>query len=462
MLEQTKLRVLLFAAIVCGAFAAPAGAVRTEVAHMPASAPEIAGDSAVFFSFTPGKARLVRAQPGATPATLREYPLLGGQDDDECCRTDLSYAFSASSTRVAVSRFYQAFAKGFLAQSDFEIHTGPLGGELSQLFKCQFAHPYDVDGDRIAYAGDDCTEGTGNKVSDAAPRIVVRDLAAAGAPVVASFPVSQKAGRIYLAGDHVAYSSGEGTNRAISVRQLGAAADAYSVPTLESLWSVQADGKLAVSNASGSSACRIEWHSKAEPAAHRLDVCPLSRVVMAGDRIAFQGRGSTSDSLDVVGLDGARRSVVFAEPRAAFNGFDWDGARLAYGVSGCVSADDRVYFEDLTSEPPLVEGGACPVKISPKTVRASKSGLVRIKVAPEEESAAGTVVLYVGKKQASTRVIPFEIRSGAKSIPIRLNGVALNKLRDGVSVLLSARAAVTQRSGENKTYKRAIRVLPPK
>ena len=457
-----RLRVLLCAALVCGVAAAPAGAVRTEVAHMPASSPEIAGDSAVFFSFTQGKARLVRAQPGTTAVTLREFPLLSGADDDECCHTELSHAFSASATRVAVSRFYQAFAKGFLAQSDYEVHAGPLGGELSQLFKCQFDHPYDVDGDRIAYSGDDCTEGTGNKASGSARRIVVRDLAAAGAPTVASIPITLIPSRVDLAGDHVAYRAAQGTGAAIFVRELGADADAYTVPTASSFWSLQPDGKLAVSHFSGEAGgCRIEWHSKAEPVAHRLEVCPLSRVVMAGDRIAFQRREATSDSLDVVGLDGSGRSVVFSEPRASFNGFDWDGARLAYGISGCLSRDDRVYFEDLTSEPPLVEGGECAVTITPKTVRASKSGLVRITVTPTD-GAFGTTVLYFGKKQASTRLIPFAVISGPQSMLQRLNGVALKQLKDKGSVVLTARVAVVQRSGESKTYKRAIRVLRAK
>lgn len=455
-----RLRVAIGAALACGALAAPAEAVRTETAHMPASAPELAGDGAVFFSFTPGNLRVVHARPGAPPATVREFQLFGGVDDDECCSSSVRHAFSASATRVAVSEFREAFAKGFLAQSDYYLFAGPLGGELSRLFLCQFDHPYDVDGDRIAYLGDDCTERTGSGGGNS-PRIVVRDLASDGAPTLATFPVTIPAGKVDLAGDHVAWSVNQGTGAGVYVRGFGGASGGYEVPGETGQWSLQADGKLAAAYPERLGGCRIDWHSKADPAAHRLDVCPLSRVVMAGDRIAFQRRDATSDSLDVVGLDGARRSVVFSEPANAFSGFDWDGTRLAYAVNGCLNADDRVYFEDLTSEPPLVEGGECPVTLGPKTVRATKSGLVRVNVAPAD-GAAGTLVLYRGKNQASTRPVPFEIAPGSKPVANRLNGAALKPMRERGSVVLQARAVVTQRSGSSRTYKRAIRVLPPK
>jgi hypothetical protein len=289
---------------------------------------------------------------------------------------------------------------------------------------------------------------------------VVRDLAADGA-VVDAFPVSQRPGRVDLASDHVAYSTAQGADRGVFVREVGAASAAYHVPGALSHWSLQPDGKLAIGYPPQLGDCRIDWHSKADPAAHRLDVCPLSRVVLAGDRIAFQRREGASDSIDLVGLDGTRRSVVFSQPVGAFTGFDWDGTRLAYGVQGCLRADDRVYVEDLTSEPPVVEGGECAVTMTPKAVRASKSGLVRVKVTPTE-GAEGTLVLYHRKQQASTRMVPFTVAAGTKSVPNRLHEGTMKKLRARGSLLLQARAVVAQRSGSGRTYKRGIRVLPPK
>jgi hypothetical protein len=447
-------------ACVAAAAAAPAAAVRTEVAQMPASTPDLAGDSVVFFSFTPGKLRLVRAQPGAAPAVLREYDVFDAPDDDECCTDHLSHGLSASESHVAASRFFEAYAKGMLAQSDYMLHAGPLGGELRMLFSCQFDHPFDVDGSRIAYVGDHCTERSGS-FSDPA-RVVVRDLAAEGAPVVAAFEVAQRPVRVDLAGDHVAYSTAQGAGRGVFVRELGATSDAYAVPGAFANWSLQPDGKVAIGHPAPAGDCRIEWHSKTEPAAHRIDVCALSRVVLAGDRIAFQRREGAIDSLDVVTLDGERRSVVFTEPGGGFQGYDWDGTRLAYGVQGCLRADDRVYVEDLTSDPPLVEGGECAVTMTPKTVRASRSGLVRLKVTPED-GADGTLVLYRGKRQASTREVPFEVAAGVtRSVPNRIHRGMIDALRRRGSLVLQARAAVIQRSGSARTYKRAIRVLPPK
>jgi hypothetical protein len=457
-----RLRVALAAAACALAIAAaPAAAVRTEMAHMPASTPEVAGDSVVFFSFAAGTLRLVRAQPGAEPAVLREFDAVDPPDEDECCTDHLSHAFSASPSHVAVSRFFEAYAKGSLAQSDYSLRAGPLGGELRQLFLCQFDHPFDVDGTRIAYVGDHCTERSGS-FSDP-PRLVVRDLAGEGTPVLASFPLSpQAAVKVDLAGDHVAYSTSQGANRGVFVRELGAASDAYRVPTPSSQWSLQPDGRVAIAYPAALGGCRIDWHSKAEPTAHRLDVCPLSRVVLAGDRIAFQHREGTTDSIDVVTLDGSRRSVVLTEPGGGFHGFDWDGTRLAYTVQGCRRADDRVYVGDLATDPPLVEGGECAVAIAPKTVRASRSGLVRLRLTPED-GADGTLVLYRGNQQATTRLVPFEVAPGAtRSVPNRVHRGTFAALRKRGSLVLQARASVIQRSGSARTYRRAIRVLAPK
>jgi hypothetical protein len=454
-----RLRVAVVAALACGIGAAPAAAVRTEAAHMPASTPALAGDSVLFYSFTPGKLRLIRARPGAAPATLREFDVFGGGQDHECCTESLSHGFSASGTHVAVSRFYEAYAKGSLAQSDFFLHAGPLGGELRHVFLCQFDHPYDVDGTRIAYVGDHCTERSGS--SSDPLRIVVRDLASEGAPVVSSFPVAQRPVRVELAGGHLAYSTAQGADRGVFVREVGAESDSYTVPGATSQWSLQPDGKVAVAYPEALGGCRVDWHSKAEPSAHRLDVCPLSRVVLAADRIALQRREGAIDSLDLVGLDGARRSVVFTEPGGGFHGFDWDGTRLAYTVQGCLRADDRVYLEDLASDPPLVEGGECAVAIGPRTVRASKSGLVRLRLTPAD-GAEGVLVLWHGRQQATTREVRFAVASGTRSVPNRLNRGTLNKLRARGSLLLQARATVTQRSGSGRTYRRAVRVLPPK
>ncbi len=442
--------------------AGPAGAVRTEVAHAPSGEVRLVGDAVVFVSFDGAKVRLIR-QAGGTSTVLHEYEAstTGGGDDDECCQTFFSRDFSVSPTRVAVSRFYEAYVKGALAQSDFTLETGPIGGPLQRLFFCQGRHPYDLDGDRIAYLGDACTDpGSGP-----GQRIVIRNLAGEGAPVVASYGVdgftAQYLDRVQLAGDFLAYSVSQGPPRVVV---LEGATERIRVDTFSANWSLQPDGKLAIGYASttgGAGGCRIEWHSKADPAAHRLEVCPFGRIVLAGDRIAFVRRdtGAGTDSLDVVNLAGQSRSVTFFEPTGSIGGFDWDGTRLAYGVEGCLDADDRVYLEDLAEgEPPLVEGGECPAAISPKTLRSPRNGLLRLRL-DCPEGCEGKLNLFQGRRMMNTKPSAFAVPPGAQTVPVRLQGGLFRKSRSRV---MEVRAEVTQRGGSGRVYKRAVRVLAPK
>ena len=441
--------------------AAPAGAVRTEVAHAPAGTVDLAGDSVVFSSFAGGTTRIVRAAPGGQLTTLRELQEVSGgaRDDDECCQSFLSHGFAASPTRVAVSRFFEAYVKGFLADSTFRLEAGPLGGELRLLFDCRENHPYDVDGDRIAYLGDGCTERDGGGT-----RMIVRDLAAEGAPVVRSFTVAERSfvGRVDLAGEHVAYNVSQGPRPGIAVHDLVANAEAYRVPGAYSGFSLQPDGKLAVAYSQAFDDCRVDWYSKAEPTAHRVGVCPLGPVRLESDRIALGRRDGDATSLDLVTLGGERRTATLFDPAGAHGGFDWDGARLAYVVEGCVEADDRVVVEDLASDPPVVEGGECPATLGPRTVRPDRRGLLRVQVGCPA-GCSGQLNLYSGRSQVNTRSPQVELTEGrTRSVPIRLQGGVLRQLRARGGRVLEARLGVIQRSGQERLYRRPVRVLPPK
>jgi hypothetical protein len=435
------------------AFAAPAGAAVTQMATgMPVGEVELAGQSVVFGSFGGGTARVMRADPGGSITKLAEHTV-PGDDDDECCSTYFSTAFSASATQVAFSSFYEAYVKGSLAQSNFKLSAGPPQGAVAQLFDCGLNHPYDVDGDRIAYLGDDCTE----KTSGLGARVVVRNLAAAGAPVVGSFAMTRQPNTLDLAGDHVALSGFFAAAPELIVYSLSGA-EQYKINHNFALYSLQADGKLAVAHPTAQGDCRLEWFSKAEPVAHRIDVCPRGRVRMAGDRIAVDRLQGTTSSLDVVALNGSTRSVTFFQPSGALTGFDWDGSRLAYGVQSCVRADDAVFVEDLTSDPPVVEGGACTATIDTKKARADRKGLLRVRVSCPD-GCTGELDLYRGKTSVNRRTAAVSIRSGAKTIPIRLG--TLRTVRPSGRVL-QARLVVTQRSTATRTFKGNVRVLPPK
>ena len=440
------------------ALAAPAGAAVTQMSSgVPVTQVDLAGQSVVFGSFGDGKSQVLRADPGGARTLLGEFTGIGG-DDDECCQTYYSTGFVASPTQVAVSDFYEAYAKGSLAQSDYRLRAGPVqGGAPPLLFMCGGNHPYDLDGDRIAYLGDDCTE----KTSGQGARIVVRNLAASGAPVVGSFPMTEQPNTIDLAGEYVAVSGFFQRPPELRVYDAGSGAVVYKLNHNFAQYSMQSDGKLAVAHPAELGECRIEWFSPAEPVAHRLDTCPRGRVRMAGDRIAVDRLDGGTSSLDVVSLNGDRRSVTFFDPPGALSGFDWDGSRLAYGVQGCVRSDDTLWVEDLVgSDPPVVEGGACTATIDTKTARADRKGLVRLRVTCPD-GCAGLLTLYSGRSVASRRSASFTIRGGgSRTVPIRLG--TLRDVRRLGSRAYQARVEVDQRGTNIRTFKRNVRVLRPK
>jgi hypothetical protein len=314
-----------------------------------------------------------------------------------------------------------------------------------------------VDGDRIAYLGDDCTE----KTTGVGARVVVRDLAAAGAPVVASFPMAEQPNTLDLAGNHVALAGFFSRPPELRVYDLKTSDVAYKLNHNFALFALQADGKVAVAHPTSLGECRIEWFSRAEPVAHRIDVCPRGDVRMAGDRIAVDRLEGSGSSLDVVSLNGARRSVTFFEPAGSLTGFDWDGARLAYGVQGCARVDDAVFVEDLTSDPPVVEGSPCIASIDTKTARSDRKGLVRLRVACAEGCTA-ELNLFSGRNMVNTRpsrvVIPAGVAS--RSIPVRLQSTRPLRVRGGR--LYQARIVVNQRGSGARTFKAPVRVLAPK
>jgi hypothetical protein len=447
---------LALAALFVLMLAAPAGAAVTKMADGPVGTVELAGPSVVFSSFTGDKSQFVRADPGGGRTVLREFSSLSGQDDDECCTTFLTNGIAASDKFIATHRFYEAYVKGTLAQSDYLLQTAPVNGELSSLFTCQGNHPYDVDGDRIAYLGDDCTEkGPGG------PRVVTRNLAAAGAPVVGSFPMTRQPNTLDLAGDNIALSGFFAASPEVVVYNT-AGTEQYKLNHNFAQYSLQADGKLALAQTKElSSDCRIEWFSKAEPVPHRIEQCPRGQLRMVGDRIAYDRLDGEAISLNVTDLSGNWRTFTVFDPGRGLTGFDFDGSRLAYGSRGCNRADDAVWVDDLTGpvDQPTLEGGPCTGAVLSKNVRASRKGLLRVKVSCPE-GCEGELNLRLGKTQANTKPAKVSIRSGSKSFPIKLQ--TLRHVREKGSRVYSARLSVEQRGASTRTFKGAVRIYAPK
>jgi hypothetical protein len=292
--------------------------------------------------------------------------------------------------------------------------------------------------------------------------VVVRNLAAAGMPVVGSFPMTEQPNTIDLAGQYVAVAGFFAKPPELRVYDTGSGAVAYSLNHNFAPFALQADGKLALAHNAELGECRIEWFSPAEPVPHKLAVCPRGDVRMANDRIVVDRMQGTSSSLDLVSLNGDTRSPTFFNPPGALTGFDWDGTKLAYGVQGCVGTDDTLWVEDLAgSEPPIVEGGACTAAIDTRTVRADRKGLIRVKVSCVD-GCAGLLTLYSGRSVASRRSASFSIRSGgpARSVPIRLGSLAEVRRRGSKSY--TARVEIDQRGTNVRAFKGTVRVLRPK
>ena len=450
---------LALAALFALMLAAPAGAAATKVAQAPlGSGVELAGQAVVFGSAGGGKTRIVRTNPDGTLTTLKEFNQLSGGDDDECCQTFYTTGFAASDTHVAASDWYEAYAKGMLAQSDYRIYTAPIGGgAMSQLFQCGGNHPYDLDGKWLAYLGDDCTEK-----SPGGPRVVVRDLSAAGNPVISSFPMTRQPNTLDIAGEHVALAGFFASAPELVVYSL-TGTEEYKLNHNFAQFSLQQDGKVALAKTEQlGSDCRIEWFSKAEPVPHRIERCPRATVRMASDKIAYDRIEGSSVALEVSDLSGNWRAYTLFDPARGLTGYDFDGSRLAYGSRGCTPADDALWVDDLTgpTDQPTVEGGVCPAEVRTKTARATSKGIVRIQVRCAE-GCVGDLNLYSGKSVASRKPARVSIARGkSKTIPIKLN--SLKQVRDKGSQVYSARVSVQQHGAVTRTFKGAVRVLEPK
>jgi hypothetical protein len=451
---------LALAALFALMLAAPAGAAVTKVAQAPlGSGVELAGQSVVFGG-SAGGGRVVRANPDGTLTVLKQFTPPGGDDDPEF-QTFYTTGFAASDKQVAVSDWYEGYAKAVLAQSDFRIYTAPIsGGTVSQLFQCGGNHPYDVDGDRLAYLGDDCTEK-----SPGGPRVIVRNLGAAGNPVVGSFPMTRQPNTLDLAGDNVALSGFFNSGPEVVIYSI-TGTEQYKLNHNFAQYSLQADGKIALAQTEqvigASETCRIEWFSKAEPVPHRIEFCPRGVVRLAGDRIAYDRLEGSAVSLNVVDLSGNNnRAFTFFDPGRGLTGFDFDGSKLAYGSRACHPADDAVWVDDLTgpTDQPTVEGGLCPAAIQTKSARSTSKGIVRMKVFCEE-GCVGDLNLYSGKSVASRKPARVSIARGkSKTIPIKLR--TLKDVRAKGSKVYSARVSVQQHGSTTRTFKRAVRVLEP-
>jgi len=442
-------------ALACVVCAAPAAATRTEAARAPAYNPELTSSGVAFLSPAGHVTRVMHAVPGATPTKLAEYT--NPSADPDCCTANGEVSLAAGGPYVASSKWVQIYAKALLAQDTFQLDAGPAGGPFTTRFECSELRGIALDASRLAYSGDNCSEKDGG-----GDWIVVRDLVAAGSPVLASIPQTKKALGLQLAGQHVAIYGLDGNSGEMRVRDLAAGSDAYKITGDVLGAALQADGKLAVATApSGTGGCRVDWYSKAEPVAHKIDVCPIGDVKLVGDRIALVRESGSGVVLDIVDLSGALvRTVARFGAADMLSGFDFDGSRVAYAVSGCTQAGDTVYIDALTGETSPADSTKCPVSIGKSNVRASSSGLVRVGFKCSA-GCQGYFTIVRGGKAIVKDVRLINQKPGSGKAIVRLKPSAFKQLRSAGSLAVQARLQAGQRSGQPRTFKRSFRLLAP-
>jgi hypothetical protein len=120
-----------------------------------------------------------------------------------------------------------------------------------------------------------------------------------------------------------------------------------------------------------------------------------------------------------------------------------------------------VLLDDLAGDPPPTLGGVCRATVTSRNVRASDTGLVRVRMSCRD-GCFGTLDLFAGANPVSTRSASFNRGAGSKTFVLRLEKGALRRLRERGSRLLTARPEVLQRGGAFRRFPRAVRVLAPR
>ena len=229
-------------------------------------------------------------------------------------------------------------------------------------------------GDALVSPAPGCAEGP----------LLVRRFSRAGAVVLRLDDARPGSSLFDVAGPYVAYEDRE---RRLVVSDWRTGARLYAVER-EALGerdpvalAVQEDGKVATMLGGGTGQChaRVAWASAAEPVPHELplEAC-RSGLRVAGDRIAFVRKVPGVRELVTADLSGRDVRPV-ARNRVPFEGFDFDGGRLAWSAGGCYR--DAVYVERVAA--PRVAAAPrvdCPLRIGRGPLRLGRDGTVRVPV----------------------------------------------------------------------------------
>jgi hypothetical protein len=339
---------------------------------------------------------VIRARPGSA-TRLPGVPFPGSNI------SIFTEEFDASSQRYAL-------AWGYYEQDDaeesnsYEWRTARVGEPLAQLGECFGRMPtVAVDDDAVALQPSECGLGGDLTVFDQAPGAAVPQR-------TIDHPSNLDGeGSLRLAGRYVAFVVGARSARARnSARQVVvydwvAGAEVYRASASVELplpgdfrfdhFDLQADGKLVAASAprvddpddDAKPPCEdsiaVVWWSPAEPQPHVLaqKACD-PRIRIGNDRLAFLRRaGDTGAELVTTGLTGGPVTPVatFAH-EGSVHALDFDGARAAFAVRGCVHP--TVYAEVAQpATPASFAQPNCPVTIAKSAGRVTRGGFANLR-----------------------------------------------------------------------------------
>jgi len=243
-----------------------------------------------------------------------------------------SVSFDLSARRFALARsVVSVLSEEETGEAKLSV-GGRDGGGLRQLLACKRAfavdNPYALSSDLIAYDPNPCDE---------LPRLAVRNLATGGTRDIEFGPPGETLSAVAIAGRYVAHL--RGATVALHDRVTGAELFSAALPqgTAHGI-DVARDGRLAVSVGSPLLAGRTCWQSRLWVLRAGGDVleeqaarpCWDARLTATG--VAYLRGGRRPTALVHADTAGATRAIVRFGERPAWQDFDAQGARAAYGV----------------------------------------------------------------------------------------------------------------------------------
>ncbi len=329
-------RILLTVALGALACAPPAAAGERFRAGSLFDGPVVAGDGVAWLQgLGPSASVLMTARPGEAPvARLRTVSTVYDSTWLDGGPQGLAFATSAMFSPSHYEPPEVAYGN---------VWRGGPAGPLEPVLRsrCETGS-VEIDGALLAYARQGCAAG------EQGPVVVFGDRA-----------LRAGTNRVHVAGRHLAFA---GADRPGSVVVYDTVADAEVLRTggepggpLLDLVDLQADGKVVVAVRGETAAA---WLSPAEPALHRLPVRASEVVRLDGDRLLVSRRGTL---VELVGLDGARRTLATAHPSSAISWGDLAGDRVAFSRPTCRGAD--VWLRGVDEEPLAFAAQRAPCRV---------------------------------------------------------------------------------------------------